>query len=276
MGGQHPAYGVVVDVRDDHRRAVGDRVLGEQPADLADAGDADGAPGQSRCAPKVLGAGPHALVDPERGQHRGVAGPSRRLAAPGHEVALGGDDVHVRDVRADVARCDVATAERLDETAIGAQQVRRLEDGRVADDDRFAAAVVEPGQRVLVGHGPGQLEHVCQRVVVAGVGVEARSAQGRAEGGVVDRDDGAQPGGLVVTERHLFVAEHVGGGAVEDIGGQRFRSSGRVGSSGPDRTNQDMSGRQMTCALGRSADLPRCRVSPAWDSVRRVPGHASW
>jgi hypothetical protein len=51
-----------------------------------------------------------------------------------------GDDVHVGDVRADVARGDVATAERLDEAAEGAQELRGLVGGRVADDDGLAAA----------------------------------------------------------------------------------------------------------------------------------------
>ena len=41
-------------------------------ADLADTGDAHAAARQRRRTPEVLGAGPHALEHPERGEHGGV------------------------------------------------------------------------------------------------------------------------------------------------------------------------------------------------------------
>jgi hypothetical protein len=62
--------------------AVGEQVLDQVGADLADALDRDPAPGQARRAPGVLGGGPHALEDAEGGQHRAVAGP-RRLRRTG-------------------------------------------------------------------------------------------------------------------------------------------------------------------------------------------------
>ena len=79
--------------------------------------------------------------------------------------------------------------------------------GRVADDDRLAAAVVQAGQRVLVGHGAGQVEHVGQGRVLARVGVEPGSAQRRAERGGVDGDDGPQAALRVLAEDDLLVPD---------------------------------------------------------------------
>ena len=116
----------------------------------------------------VLGGGEHPLVHAERGEHAGVAGAAVADAASGDVVALLGDDVHVLDVRADVARRDVAPAEPLDEAPVGAQQLRGLVGRRVADDHRLAAAVVEPGEGVLVGHRPREVEDVVQRLGLRG------------------------------------------------------------------------------------------------------------
>ena len=150
-------------------------------------------PRQAGGVPAVAGRGEHPLVHAERRQHAGVAGPAAGDAAPRDEVALLGDDVHVLDVRADVARRDVPTAEALHEPPVRAQQLRRLVDRRVADDHGLAAAVVETGEGVLVGHRPGQVEHVLQRVVLGRVRVEAGAAERRPERGRVDRHDRPQP-----------------------------------------------------------------------------------
>ena len=133
-------------------------------------------------------------------------------------------------VRADVAGGVVAAVQRLHEAAVGAQQRLGLEPGRVADDDGLAAAEVEAGQRRLVGHPAGEVEHVVEGVLLGGVGVEAGAAEGRAEGGGVDRDDRPEPGRLVVAEDDLLVA----GGPSEDALGDGVRGDLRCAGHGGD------------------------------------------
>lgn len=132
--------------------------------------------------------------------------------ATGDELGLARHEVHVLDVGAHVAGGDVAAAQRLDEAAVGAEHRLVLVLVRVADDDGLAAAEVEAGERVLVGHAAGEVERVLQRRLLRGVGEEPGPAEGRAEGGGVDGDDRLQSGGAVVAQHDLLVA--VAGGAV--------------------------------------------------------------
>jgi hypothetical protein len=74
----------------------------------------------------------------------------------------------------------------------------------IADDHGLAAAEVEAGERVLVGHAAGQVQHVLERLGLGGVRIEAGAAEGGAERGGVDRDDRAQTGGLVVAVDDLL------------------------------------------------------------------------
>ena len=92
------------------------------PADLADAGHADGPAGQRRGAPGDLGGGAHALERAVRREHRAVARATVGDGAAGDERALAGDVVHVLGERADVAGGVVAAVQRLHEAAVGAQQ----------------------------------------------------------------------------------------------------------------------------------------------------------
>ena len=131
--------------------------------------------------------------------------PPWRDRAPGHEAALLGDDVHVLGVGAHVAGGVVAAVQRLHEAAVGAQQGGGLVGERVTDDDRLAAAEVEAGHGRLVGHPPGEVEHVTQGVGVAAVGVEAGATERRAAGGGVDRDQRAEAAALVGAGDDLFV-----------------------------------------------------------------------
>ena len=128
--------------------------------DLADALDADGLPGQAGITPEMIGGRAHALENAERGEDGGVTGPAVRHGPAGHVGALARDDIHVLAVRADVARGDVAAVQRLDEPAVSAEQGLGLELGRIPDDHCLAAAEVEPGQRVLVGHGSRQVQRI--------------------------------------------------------------------------------------------------------------------
>ena len=225
-----------VDVGHDHRGAVLDQQARQVLADLADAGDADPAAVERGAAPQVGGRRAHALEHPVRGEHGGVARTAVDLGAPGREVGLARHDVHVRDVGADVARGDVPPAERLHEPPVGPQQRLRLVRPGVADDDGLAAAVVQPGERVLVRHAPGQGQDVAQGVVQGGVREEPGTAEGRSERGAVDRDDRPEPGGAVVAHHHLLVLDVP---PREDrptrraaLAGARGRARGRVGAHG--------------------------------------------
>ncbi len=125
--------------------------------------------------------------------------------ATGHVVALAGDDVHVGAERADIARGVVATVDRLHEASVRTQQRLGLEGVGVTDDDGLAATEVETGEGGLVGHALRKIEDVGESFLLGAVRVEARSAERRAQGGGVDRDDGLEAGRLVVAEHDLLV-----------------------------------------------------------------------
>ena len=192
-------------VADDDRRPGLDQMADQAPADLAHALDADHPAVQAGLTPGVLGCRPHALEHAERGEHGGVARAAVRHRAPGDVPRLPADDVHVLAVGADVTRGDVAPVQRLDEPAVRAEQRLGLAGGRIADDDGLPAAVIQPGQRVLVGHGAGQVEHVGQGAIFVRIRVEPRPAQARAERGGVDGDDGPQAAVRVLAEDDLLV-----------------------------------------------------------------------
>ena len=132
-------------------------------------------------------------------------------------AAFPGNDVHILAARAYVTRGDVTAAEGGDEAAVRAQQRFGLDLGGVTDDDRLAAAVVEARQRVLVGHGSRQPEHVGEGLFFAGVGVEAGTAERGAQCGGVDADDRLEPGVVVLAEDDLFVVRR-SGAAVFPVG----------------------------------------------------------
>ena len=155
------------------------------------------------------------------------AGAAVRHRPAGDVPALAGHDVHVLAVGADVARGDVAAAQRLDEPAVRAQQRLGLVPARVADDHRLPAPEVEPGQGVLVRHGAGEVEGVSQGRVLAGVGIEPGPAQRRAQGGRIDGDDGPQAGPGVLAEHDLLVPALAGGAP-----GRRGRLPGMPGIVG--------------------------------------------
>ena len=155
---------------------------------------------------RVLGGGAHALEDAVGGQHRGVAAAAVGLRAAVRVAGLAGDDVEVGVVGADVAGGEVPAAQRLDEPAVGAQQRLGLVGARVADDHGLAAAEVEPGEAVLVGHRPGQrAARRRRRPSSLGVRVEPGAAERRAQRRRVDGDDRLQPRLRVAAEHDLFM-----------------------------------------------------------------------
>ncbi len=197
-------------IRDHDLRAVLEEVFDEVVAHLADARDADLAAAQRRVAPQVLRRGAHPLEDTEGGEDGGVAGAAVLGGAAGGPLVGAGDDVHVRDVRADVARGHVAAAEGSHEPAVCEQEFFGLDQFGVTDDHGLTATVVETGEGVLVRHATGEVQGVQHRLLLGGVRVEAGTAEGRAQSGVVDGDDGPQAAGAVLAEDDLLVATLLG------------------------------------------------------------------
>jgi len=157
--------------------------------------------------PVVGGARAHALEDAVCREHRRVAGAVVNLAAARRELRLLAHDIHVGDVGAHVGGRDVPASQALHEPSERAQQRLVLVRRGVADDDCLAAAVVQPAQCVLVGHGAREAKNILEGGLLRLIRVEAGATQCRPQGRGVDADDGAQACGLVVAEHHLLVAQ---------------------------------------------------------------------
>src|SRR5690242_12435772 len=101
---------------------------------------------------------------------------TRAARETGDIVGLHVDEVHIGGAGADVLGRDVPPAEALDEASMRAEE--ELAAGRlvVADDDGLAAAQIQAGDGVLVGHPARQPQRVDDRLVVGGVAPEARAA----------------------------------------------------------------------------------------------------
>ena len=172
-----------------------------------------------RCHQALQGA-----IGGERGR---IAGTAVHLVHAHHVFGLAVDVLHVVDVGPHVFGGDVAAAQRIHVAAEAAEQHLGLVHGAVADDHGLAAADVQAGQGVLVGHRAAQPQRVVQRQRAVGIGPHAHAAQRRAQHGAVDGDDGLQPGIRVVAEDDLFVAGSVEG--FEDHGWAPVRGWGRRG-----------------------------------------------
>ncbi len=226
------AYGLLAHIRHDDLGTVAEQVCDEVAADLADPGNADLAAAQRGVAPHVLGGGPHPLEDAERGEDGGVARAAVLGGPAGGPAALPGDDVHVRDIGADVARGHVAPAERRHEAAVGQEQCLGLDQLRVADDHGLAAAVVEAGHGVLVRHAARQVQRVRDGFLFGGVRVEAGPAEGRAQSGGVQGDDGLEAAGAVLADHDLLVATLIGVEQGVHYIGRYTRYAGHIGHCG--------------------------------------------
>ena len=118
-----------------------------------------------------------------------------RLAQHDQRVVAGG--VHILSG-------DVVAAQVVDSFREGFKHGFGLLGG-VSDDDTLAAAVGQAGYGVLVGHTPGQPEHIKQGIVVGLIGPQTAAADSGTQVGVVDSDDGLQTGLLVVDKQDLLV-----------------------------------------------------------------------
>ncbi len=208
---RHP---VGVDVRDVTTRARVQQVADEAGPDVARAlhGHADA--GHVVAEPGLGQGGAHAAEDAPRRHRRRVARAAPLDRQAGDVIGLERDDLGVGGARADVLGRQVAAAERVDEPAQRPEQEMRLVRARVAQDDGLAAAQVEPGDGVLVGHPAGQAQHVGEGGLVGRVAPHADAAERGPEGGVVDGDDRPQPRLGLVAHDHLLVL-------VEELHGRR-------------------------------------------------------
>src|SRR5690625_2879891 len=196
---------VLVDVGDEHLGALFAQQLDELAADVAGALHGKAVLADILVAVLVLQGRHDALQGAEGGERRRVAGTAVDLMHAGDVFGLAVHVFHVVDVDADILGGDVAAVERVDVTAEGTEQCLGLVRRRVADDHRLAAAQVQAGHRVLVGHAARQAQHVVERLLLGLVGPHAQTAQGWAEDGVMDGDDGCQAGILVLAEHHFLV-----------------------------------------------------------------------
>ena len=89
----------------------------------------------------------------------------------------------IRGRDADVLGRPVFAADILDRPAQGLEQGRRLLGAGIADDHRLAAAQLQVGHGVLVGHGARQAQGVDHRRLGRGERPHAAAAGGRAAGG---------------------------------------------------------------------------------------------
>jgi HEAT repeat protein len=195
--------GVVTDVGHGQPGPLGVQVVGQRGPDLPQAADADVAVLQ-RAVPPPLGHRPHRPEDPERGGGGGIAGPARGLAGARDVRGDGADEVHVGLGGADVLGGDVAPAEPVDEAGVGADELVGAQGGRIPEDHRLAAPLVEAGGGVLVGHPLGQAADVPEGLLLRGEGPEAGAPEARSEHGGVDGHDGAEAGGRIVGVGHLL------------------------------------------------------------------------
>ena len=94
----------------------------------------------------------------ERGERRGVTRAAMHLMHAGDKRGFTEHPFHVVDIDADILSGDVAAIQGIDKTTEGTEQGLGLVLGRIANDDGLAAAEVEAGHRILVGHASAYLD----------------------------------------------------------------------------------------------------------------------
>ena len=181
-------------------------MLAQVAGDLAEALHRHGLAAQSAVTPHLLGAGFHPHVQAQAGHYGGVAAAAQGQGQAGDVPGFLPHVLEVAASGADVGGGQVASSQGVHESPVGAHQGLRFVAVGVADDDALAAAQVQAGCGRLVGHGLGQAQGVGQGLGLALVGPHPGAAAGRAEGGVVDGDDGLEAGAGVGEHRHLLVA----------------------------------------------------------------------
>ena len=171
-------------------------------ANLADALDGDGQAFQAVGTVQHLGGCLDALPHADGGVGRGVAADSGQtadvLGLAGHNDGVVAGGVHILGG-------DVAAAQGIDSLTKGLEHSLGLLAG-VGHNDSLAAAEVQTGCCVLVGHTTAQAHNIKQSILGGSVGPQTAAADGGASDGVMYGDDGLQASLFIIDEQDLFVA----------------------------------------------------------------------
>ena len=170
-------------------------------ADLAHALNGNGNTIQIIAAQSHLGSGLDALPHAAGGEGRGVAAV---LGQTADVLGLAHHDQCIVGVGVHVLGGDIAAAQTFDSLGKGLEHGLGLLRG-IGDNNALAAAVGQTGNCVLVGHTAGKTQNVEQRGVVGLIRIQTAAADGGAQIGVVDSDDGLQTGLFIVDEQHFFM-----------------------------------------------------------------------
>ncbi len=198
----HPRHPVLLDVGDGEAGPLAVEELAEVVAHVPDPLHRHVLVVEAVVAVAELGGGLDSVVDPPGRHRRRVAGAP---VDPHDMLGLHADPLHVVGGGPHVLGGDVAAPQGGHGPAMATEDHLAMVRVGVADDHRLPSSQVQPGHRGLVRHPPGEPEHVHHRLLLAPVVPEARPAQGRPQGGVVDGDDPPVPELRLVPEGKLLV-----------------------------------------------------------------------
>ena len=122
------------------------------------------------------------------------------MGRTGHVGSVLGDAVHVGAAGTTVHRGDIATAQRLDTATKGLEQCRSIGHVGLPQNHRFAPTLRQSSQSGLVTHATGQPHGVGNGILDAVVRQVTAATERRTKLGVMDRNNGFQPGRLVGKE----------------------------------------------------------------------------
>jgi hypothetical protein len=163
-----------INVGDDELRARLMELLAQVRADVPEALDGDHLALERIGSPSMVGRRLDRTEHATRRHRRRVARPVREAA---DVLRFHVHEIHVGRARAHVFRRDVATAERIHEPAMGAEDHLALDRAVVANDHGLATPEVQAGDRVLVRHAARQSQGVDDRLFVGGVMPETRATE---------------------------------------------------------------------------------------------------
>lgn len=149
-------YLFIVGVTDDDLGAFLNQQGQGMPANSAEALQGHAAPAQLGRAPRALGARAHGLDRAECCRRRDLADPAAVLRQRHHVVGLGIDEFHVLEGCPDILAGQELAAELVYHPAERAEERLGLVSPGIADNYGLAAAEVDAGGGVLIGHAACQ------------------------------------------------------------------------------------------------------------------------
>ena len=124
-----------------------------------------------------------------------------------------------------VLRRYVTPSQRVDKTPHGQEQLPGPVLRRVPDDHGLASPEGKARKRRLVGHAPGQAQHIIQCCLLGLVGIHAAATHRGTQRGVMHRDDGPQATLAIAAKYQLLV--FIKGNGIENAHGKLpWNSSG--------------------------------------------------